>query len=249
VIIPRTVRLSEAPGFGQPITIYDPKSKGAECYRLLAKEVASKPPPSEPMPSFDALPTVVIPAVADSPIPASPAPDEVFEEVPTVHEVVEEFEEELAEQLEPIEHEPSGPTAASLMEHPESEPQEAAAWLGELSADADAAASPTTSEVLAEVAAEIDLDEAVWDSEPVATAPEPEPPAVPAAMPVEPPIPSRVVVIDDATADRLQEAASNPPQRVSDAAEEPQPVARIGATLENEGRQKKRWRLFRRGGD
>ena len=28
VIIPRTVRLSEAPGFGQPITVYDPKSRG-----------------------------------------------------------------------------------------------------------------------------------------------------------------------------------------------------------------------------
>ena len=35
IIIPRTVRLSEAPGYGQPITVYDPKSKGAECYREL----------------------------------------------------------------------------------------------------------------------------------------------------------------------------------------------------------------------
>ena len=41
VIIPRTVRLSEAPGFGQPITVYDPKSRGAETYRQLAAEVAS----------------------------------------------------------------------------------------------------------------------------------------------------------------------------------------------------------------
>ena len=36
VIIPRTVRLSEAPGFGQPITVYDPESRGAETYRELA---------------------------------------------------------------------------------------------------------------------------------------------------------------------------------------------------------------------
>ena len=36
VIIPRTVRLSEAPGFGQPITVYDPRSKGAQTYRQLA---------------------------------------------------------------------------------------------------------------------------------------------------------------------------------------------------------------------
>ena len=59
VIIPRTVRLSEAPGFGQPITVYDPKSRGAETYRQLAAEVAVRPPPAEPMPIYDDLPTVV----------------------------------------------------------------------------------------------------------------------------------------------------------------------------------------------
>ena len=40
--IPRNVRLSEAPSFGQPITVYDPKSTGADSYRKLAKEVAEK---------------------------------------------------------------------------------------------------------------------------------------------------------------------------------------------------------------
>jgi len=38
-IIPRNVRLSEAPSFGLPIILYDPKSKGAECYMDLAQEV------------------------------------------------------------------------------------------------------------------------------------------------------------------------------------------------------------------
>lgn len=38
-IIPRNVRLGEAPSHGKPITIYDPKSKGAEVYLELAKEV------------------------------------------------------------------------------------------------------------------------------------------------------------------------------------------------------------------
>jgi chromosome partitioning protein len=39
-IIPRTVRLSEAPSFGQPITVFDPSSRGAIAYRELAKEVS-----------------------------------------------------------------------------------------------------------------------------------------------------------------------------------------------------------------
>ena len=38
-MIPRTVKLSEAPSFGQPITEYDPNGKGAEAYINLAKEV------------------------------------------------------------------------------------------------------------------------------------------------------------------------------------------------------------------
>ncbi|HHU50509.1 MAG TPA: ParA family protein [Firmicutes bacterium] len=38
-IIPRNIRLSEAPSYGLPITIYDEKSKGAESYMELAKEV------------------------------------------------------------------------------------------------------------------------------------------------------------------------------------------------------------------
>jgi len=38
-IIPRNVRLSEAPSYGLPIILYDPKSKGAECYIELAEEV------------------------------------------------------------------------------------------------------------------------------------------------------------------------------------------------------------------
>jgi chromosome partitioning protein len=40
--IPRTVRLSEAPSYGQPIIYYDKKSKGAEVYMKLAKEVIAR---------------------------------------------------------------------------------------------------------------------------------------------------------------------------------------------------------------
>jgi chromosome partitioning protein len=38
-VIPRNVRLSEAPSFGKPIVLYDPHSTGAESYRGLAREV------------------------------------------------------------------------------------------------------------------------------------------------------------------------------------------------------------------
>ena len=41
-LIPRTVRLSEAPSYGQPVTLYDPSGKGAEAYRCLAKEVSDR---------------------------------------------------------------------------------------------------------------------------------------------------------------------------------------------------------------
>lgn len=38
-VVPRNVRLSEAPSFGKPIVLYDPNSTGAESYRELAREV------------------------------------------------------------------------------------------------------------------------------------------------------------------------------------------------------------------
>ncbi len=41
-IIPRNVRLAEAPSHGKPINIYDSKSTGAESYRLLAQEVIDR---------------------------------------------------------------------------------------------------------------------------------------------------------------------------------------------------------------
>ena len=40
--IPRTVRISEAPGYGEPITTYDPTGKGAKAYRDLSKEVIKR---------------------------------------------------------------------------------------------------------------------------------------------------------------------------------------------------------------
>ena len=58
-MIPRNVRTSEAPGFGQPVVFYDPSCRGAEAYRAFAREFARRnptrfapqePPPAEPAP-------------------------------------------------------------------------------------------------------------------------------------------------------------------------------------------------------
>ena len=43
-VVPRTVRLSEAPSFGQPIIVFDPSSRGSIAYRELAKEVSGGAP-------------------------------------------------------------------------------------------------------------------------------------------------------------------------------------------------------------
>jgi chromosome partitioning protein len=59
-IIPRNIRLAEAPGFGQSIFQYDAKSKGAEAYMAFAREFLSRrgladPPAPSPAPSQDSV--------------------------------------------------------------------------------------------------------------------------------------------------------------------------------------------------
>ena len=40
--VPRSIRLAEAPSFGQPVILYDIRSKGAEAYLQLARELVSQ---------------------------------------------------------------------------------------------------------------------------------------------------------------------------------------------------------------
>ena len=47
IIIPRNVRLAESPSFGKPILLYDARSKGADSYLQLAREILAKLSPSE----------------------------------------------------------------------------------------------------------------------------------------------------------------------------------------------------------
>jgi len=62
IVIPRVVRLSEAPSYGQPITVFDPDNRGARAYRDLANEVLgneldldedSAPPAATTQEAFD----------------------------------------------------------------------------------------------------------------------------------------------------------------------------------------------------
>jgi chromosome partitioning protein len=248
VIIPRTVRLSEAPGYGQPITVYDPKSKGAESYRELAREVALRPPPVEPMPRYEDLPTVVLPASVEDAVTREPPDDADLEEIPTVHAAVERVEAEFA---------PSETTGAE----------------DELVADAAQEEVTDTIESILDVAEDAQAMEAEAEATEIDTAridvTEPEPvqgvddlwedvdepePAPRVQPPAAPPPPGqlperRVVVIDEDTDMPSTSPATRPLSPPGDDAEAVPGIADIGATLEDEGQGKRRWRLFRKGGE
>ncbi len=63
--IPRNVRLAEAPSHGKPVLLYDPKSRGADSYIQLAKEIIPKH-----VPGFTAFPEAAK-EEASAPEPAS----------------------------------------------------------------------------------------------------------------------------------------------------------------------------------
>jgi chromosome partitioning protein len=70
--IPRNVRLAEAPSHGKPVLLYDPKSRGADTYIQLAKEIIPKH-----MPGFVAFP---------EPVKEEKAPEEVGADASSVEE-------------------------------------------------------------------------------------------------------------------------------------------------------------------
>jgi chromosome partitioning protein len=81
-LIPRTVRLGEAPSFGKPIIVYDRTGIGATAYRLLAREFIRRhegPPPAvvpdEPAAAAASRAAEGPPAADPGPVPASPGPD------------------------------------------------------------------------------------------------------------------------------------------------------------------------------
>jgi chromosome partitioning protein len=237
VIIPRTVRLSEAPGFGQPITVYDPRSKGAESYRRLAAEVALRPPPDAPMPVFDDLP-VVMPVQTREEPSTSGADAEV------------EVEGEAGGSAEPgpPTAEPGPPTAEAPLDEasddvsraePSAEPEVAPAEAPE-----EPVPPPSGSDAVAESPspAPQPRSEEVWEdvNRPAeARVRPPREPRQPGQLPQR-----RVVVIDDSGGIDPSNAES-PPVNGSGVAT----TGSIGATLEDEPEPKRRWRLFRKGGE
>jgi chromosome partitioning protein len=250
VIIPRTVRLSEAPGFGQPITVYDPRSRGAQTYRQLAAEVASRPPPAEPMPMYEDLPTVVVPPIVDTVTP-EPTADEELEDLPapTVHEVVQELEAEVEMQADTMGSvdevsPPEPPVAPSASSVAEPVPSDAPA--PKRAIQQPPAAKPVLQPVSDEDDVWEDSDEPSPSADPPPHAPEHRPSSAP--PPPEHLPERRVVVIDE---DAELRASSRPTSEgVADDEPVSQPaVASIGATLEEEGHGKRRWRLFRKGGE
>jgi chromosome partitioning protein len=232
-IIPRTVRLSEAPGFGVPITLYDPKSKGAESYRALAREVALRPPPDTPMPAFDEMPTISVPNLGET--VASPA---VEEDGDATEGSIE------AEGDPPGRHmkaqEPAPPPSQSPERIPEP-PRDTPAARPEL-AEAPVAAPPQdrspASPVPRPAPASSEPDDEIWEAPETASKVRPAPQPVPG-----PTSDRRVVVIDE---DAELGGGAPVPKPGGSVDERPES---IGATLQDDEGQRRRWRLFRKGGE
>ena len=212
-IIPRSVRLSEAPGFGQPITVYDPRSRGAERYRDLAREVVAKLPEEGPLPIIEDRPTVNIPPPQPEPARAPRPlvrPEDDLEETVDLSAVRDDDAPGLLPQLEvEVDAREQGHVGYGELEV---EPQTAV----------DSSTSPQGL-----VPPEEDV-EAPREAE-VSALPDAEPPA--SRPPVEP-VPDRASPDDEAP--RPSEPVSEPEPETEDASHEA---------------PKKRWGLFRRGGD
>jgi chromosome partitioning protein len=225
VIIPRTVRLSEAPGFGQPITVYDAKSKGAEAYRQLAREVALRPPPDTPMPHYDDI-SVAVMAPMDDVVTV-----EEVEPLPDVSGDKEQDEQGLKEH-EPAEDRSARPSGMPHEAEPEREEVE-----------------PEAAPVMAEPAPRPEpqpSDEELWEEPPAQPEPRVKPPSSP-APPGELPQ-RRVVVIDENSEIDIQGSREVAPASPG-SNEMHEGMADIGATLDDESGHKRRWRMFRKGGD
>jgi chromosome partitioning protein len=228
-IIPRTVRLSEAPGFGQPITVYDPRSRGAQCYRDLAQEVVAKLPEDGPLPIIEEMPTVILPP---------PEPQATRAPRPLVQE-----EEDLEESPELAGAEPGArePAAGEVVEEP----------------DVDASSTVSADEVrTAEMKPR--LEGPIMLGEPEVEAGEPrEQPSTTSDVPTkaEPVVesePDQASIEIPVPAERDGEAADGGERRLdatTTVVVDKQDDDHAEEVSEPEPETKRRWSLFRRGGN
>ncbi len=95
IVIPRVVRLSEAPSYGQPITVFDPENRGAQAYRDLANEVLGNELDLDESPAQAPIQPGI--GLASSPVvePDDTAQDSRVEETVSELEVSEEEDEAL----------------------------------------------------------------------------------------------------------------------------------------------------------
>jgi chromosome partitioning protein len=220
-VIPRTVRLSEAPGFGQPITVYDPRSRGAASYRSLADEVSTRPVAEGPLPLFEEMPTVEVEPVA-------PAPE------PTARSAPRPLREAVAEELERAEREESEPSKGPEPSEPQASLTEPSSELGLEDGVGPSVGSPAEAETSSRGTAARSQPQPEVEPAPAeglaADASEAEAPAPPRAEGK-----GRAPVVIDAY-DLDPDAGSNPE------------VEGNGNESDVDDGQRKRWSLFRRGG-
>ena len=231
VIIPRTVRLSEAPGFGQPITVYDAKSKGAEAYRQLAREVALRPPPDTPMPHYDEI-SVAVMAPMDKVVTVEDeesAPGGQVEQ----EQVADLDEPAVGRSAHPADTPPVAEREPERMKPEATPPVEVVP-----PTEAKPAPRPESPPQLS--------DEELWEEPPAKPEPRVKPPSSP-ARPGE--LPQRRVVVIDENAEIDIQGAREVPPASPELSEPREGIADIGATLDDERGQKRRWRMFRKGGD
>jgi chromosome partitioning protein len=230
-IIPRTVRLSEAPGFGQPITVYDPRSRGAQSYRDLAREVVDKLPEEGPLPMIEDIPPVAV---------APPEPEAVRAPRPLVRE--EGIEPDLDLASASTNGEPAVRQAPSSDAHVEPEVEPTIAH-----PEAEAAVEPPTVEA-GSSRSEAEIEDA---GQPASTAVPPiaHAEAAPAVEP-EADAPARREPVTDEAAPGVSEEVEGASTVVIDEQGEEGPGEEPPKPEPEADRApKRRWSLFRRGGD
>jgi hypothetical protein len=209
------------------------------------------------MPIYDDLPTVVVAPLVDTVTP-EPIADEDLDAlpIPTVHEVVDDLQPEVEDQVATPQPKgevaPPDPEPTPAAPEPESVPKPVPGPVPKPPSVAGSTGTPVAKNPV-ELPPPVD-DEDVWedaDEPPPPSEPPPrarEPRASPEPTPPEHLPERRVVVIDE---DAEPPASSRPSSRgaADDEPDSPTAVASIGATLEEEGPGKRRWRLFRKGGE